>query len=650
MKKLLINPKTKKINKISAAVLLGIFSCASTISYAEESTDDKEVETIVVTGMRGSLLKSLNQKRFSNKVSDVITAEDIGKFPEANLSEAIQRVPGVTLNRNATGEGTAINLRGLGPEFTSTEVNGMLAGGSDGTRGFSFEIFPAELFNSVEISKSVTADQVEGGIAGSVSLQTPEPLSTEKPVFTVAVHNNYSENTKINSPKASIVFNKNWNDTFGINGAIVYSDLDLQSNAVRGSSHSKLSSVWKGPAVGESGGATQEQLDALYPRIESFGHTIESRETLGATLSAQWRPSDDLEIMARVLHGNIDADKRITILDAPSESNITAVKNTVIENGVATQATLTGVQQRIGARQSLIDEEVNQFVLSADWTISDMLTFSPYIGSFSREKTDSNDLFSFRRGWDAANAAFVNHDVSYIIHDDLLEWSTPGTNYTSNPEEFALNVFIRRPGEQKDSNTTLKLGFEYDDADILTVDFGARYTDCKLEQKSARVNLRADNCIGGTSKNSCIASADNLSPTGRRLNRLIDIPTLADVYYPLENFNVDGAGFAPSTLLGGDPSQILSVFYNADGSPIAGTSEDVNVPFGLINSYTVEEKTLAVYAQANIDVSDTLSISTGLRFVKTDQTIGSQSTTNSQILRFYPSRIKKRLSRSFTQY
>lgn len=446
----------RKLNKLYCSITLGLLSqFSTTTAIAQDQVDESLVEKIQVTGVRASLTKSLNEKRFSNKVVDVITAEDIGKFPEANLSEAIQRVPGVTINRNPTGEGSAINLRGLGPEFTSTEVNGMLAGGTDGTRGFSFEIFPAELFNKVEISKSVTADQVEGGIAGSVALYTPTPLSIEETVFSVSAFNNYSDNTGTNSPKASIVFNKNWDDRFGINAAVVYANTDMQSNAVTGSSHTPLSAVWRGPAVGQPGGPTAEEYSALYPRIESFAHTFEERETLGATLTAQWAVNDDLEVVFRSLIGTIDSDNRTTVLDAPSESNITAVKDVVIENGVATQATLTGVQQRVGARQSLIDEKVKQFTLSAKWHLSDSLTFSPYIGYFGRDKSDSNDLFSFRRM--EANGTFVPADVSYVMHDDYLEWSTPGTDFASNPEEFVLNVFIRRPYEQSDSNTTLKL-------------------------------------------------------------------------------------------------------------------------------------------------------------------------------------------------
>ena len=606
----IVTPKEKKVSKIATAVILGILSSASANLYAQQSGEN-DIEAITIKGVRGSLLKSLNQKRFANKVVDVITAEDIGKFPEANLSEAIQRVPGVTLNRNATGEGTAINLRGLGPEFTSTEVNGMLAGGSEGTRGFSFEIFPAELFSSVEISKSVTADQVEGGIAGSVSLYTPDPLSTKEQVLNVSVYNNYSENTGTNSPKASVVFNHNWNDTFGVNAALVYSDIDMQNNEIRGSSHTPLSAVWKGPAVGEPGGATQEELDALYPRIESFGYTSEQRETLGAVLGLQWRPNEDLDIKGRALVGSIDADRMETILDAPSESNITAVSNVVIENGIATQATLTGVQQRVGARQLVVNEDVKQFTLSADWHLSDNLTFSPYVGHFSREKSNTDDLFSFRRMADDGN--FYPADVSYVMRDKYLEWSTPGTDFASNPEEFVVNVFIRRPLERKDSNNTVKLDFEYDNGDLMKVDFGLRFTDRELEQKNSRTNVRAANYL-----------VDGVTP----LNRRTDIPTLADVYTPLDRFEVDGAGFAPSTLIGADPTKVFSTFFNADGTPIDGMTVDVNEPFALINSYELQEETLAAYAQANIEVSETVTLSTGLRFIKTDQTIGSQTTTD----------------------
>lgn len=140
---------------------------------------------IVVTGLRASIERGIQIKRDAAGIVDAITAEDMGKFPDVNLSESLQRIPGVTLNRNANGEGQAINLRGLGPQFTRVELNGMtgLGNGTGGRFGvtqsgrqFNFEILASELFSKAEVYKTATPDQTEGGLAGLVRLETPKPF------------------------------------------------------------------------------------------------------------------------------------------------------------------------------------------------------------------------------------------------------------------------------------------------------------------------------------------------------------------------------------------------------------------------------------------------------------------------------------------
>ncbi|HEY5798755.1 MAG TPA: TonB-dependent receptor plug domain-containing protein, partial [Burkholderiaceae bacterium] len=153
-----------------------------------KKTEREDVSVIVVTGIAGSVESSLNQKRRSVNMVEAITAEDIGKFPDTNLSESLQRVPGVTLERNNVGDGSAINLRGLGPQFTTVTINGMTGvssgtdnnfGNSNGSRGFNFEILPSELFTNAVINKTVSASQIEGGLAGVVELQTPRPFENK---------------------------------------------------------------------------------------------------------------------------------------------------------------------------------------------------------------------------------------------------------------------------------------------------------------------------------------------------------------------------------------------------------------------------------------------------------------------------------------
>ena len=145
-----------------------------------------EVEQVVVTGFRGSLVQGRELKRLALGAQDVIVAEDIAAFPDLNLAESLQRIPGVTISRDA-GEGRQIALRGLGPDFTRTQLNGMEVSASTSsgfdnrgsvsrTRAFDYSIFASELFNRVTVRKAYAADQDEGGVAGTVELRTSKPF------------------------------------------------------------------------------------------------------------------------------------------------------------------------------------------------------------------------------------------------------------------------------------------------------------------------------------------------------------------------------------------------------------------------------------------------------------------------------------------
>lgn len=182
-----------KRNVLATNVLTAL-TLMSTASFAQqkntETSDDvtDEVEVIEVTGFRGSLIKALDAKRSSANTRESIMAEDIGKFPDLNVAEAIQRVPGVAISREG-GEGRNITLRGFSPGFTRTTLNGMeVPAGSDGldsggitvnsSRAFDFHVFASELFNRIDIQKTQTASTEEGGIAGTVDMYSARPFDT----------------------------------------------------------------------------------------------------------------------------------------------------------------------------------------------------------------------------------------------------------------------------------------------------------------------------------------------------------------------------------------------------------------------------------------------------------------------------------------
>ncbi|RZL52671.1 MAG: TonB-dependent receptor, partial [Sphingomonas sp.] len=145
---------------------------------------------MVVTGFRQSLNSALNLKRNETASIDAIKAEDIAEFPDLNLAESLQRIPGVTINR-VNGEGRNISVRGLGPEYTRVRINGMEAigttGGTDNSggvnrgRGFDFNIFSSDLFNSLAVRKTATADVEEGSLGATVDLQVARPFDYKKP-------------------------------------------------------------------------------------------------------------------------------------------------------------------------------------------------------------------------------------------------------------------------------------------------------------------------------------------------------------------------------------------------------------------------------------------------------------------------------------
>ena len=167
-------------------------------AQAQEVEEAEELEEIVITGIRKSLLDSLEVKRTSVNIVDAISAEDIGKFPDINVAESLQRIPGVTIERTQ-GEGQSVSIRGLGRDFVVSTLNGRSLvsgrGGSVGVRGFggsitqrnfNFDVIPSELISAAEVYKTPIASNIEGGIGGVVDLKTAKPLAIGDKIVTSA--------------------------------------------------------------------------------------------------------------------------------------------------------------------------------------------------------------------------------------------------------------------------------------------------------------------------------------------------------------------------------------------------------------------------------------------------------------------------------
>src|SRR3954466_13330289 len=216
---------------------IAIAACLGGAAQAQDqATPGQELDEVVVTGFRGSLNTALSQKRNETAAIDVIAAEDVGKFPDSNLAESMQRIPSVALSSGDGGEGKNISVRGLGATFTRVRVNGMegasqtgssdIYGAGNNGRSFDFNIFPTEIFSSLTVRKTSSADVEEGSLGATVDLRAPRPFDyVDENVFTFTgrgVYNSVSEDV---DPRATMLMSKKFfDDTFGVLVSAAYQE------------------------------------------------------------------------------------------------------------------------------------------------------------------------------------------------------------------------------------------------------------------------------------------------------------------------------------------------------------------------------------------------------------------------------------------
>ncbi|WP_300419154.1 TonB-dependent receptor plug domain-containing protein, partial [uncultured Pseudoalteromonas sp.] len=227
----------KKQLAISLSMAMGLSALVPHSAVAEEQPDKaSDIEVIQVSGIRGSLVKSMDIKRQSAGVVDAITSEDIGKFPDTNLAESLQRITGVSIDRS-NGEGSKITVRGFGPEFNLVTLNNRQMP-TTGGRSFDFGDIATESVSGVEVYKTARSDIPSGGIGATVNITTAKPLSNpglHASIGAKAVHDTSNETGDDVTPELSGIYSNTFNDDkFGIliSGSVQERDNREQSMAV----------------------------------------------------------------------------------------------------------------------------------------------------------------------------------------------------------------------------------------------------------------------------------------------------------------------------------------------------------------------------------------------------------------------------------
>lgn len=241
----MIKRATGRARLLSCAASTAVIALAMGGSaWAQETSpqsdeDSTTVDEIVVTGFRASLQSAIAAKRNETGVVDVIKAEDIADFPDNNLAESIQRIPGVSIDRDA-GEGRSITVRGLGADFTRIRINGMEAlattgatdssGGANRGRGFDFNVFASELFNSITVRKTQAAAVEEGSLGATVDLQTTRPFDYDGFTMAGSLQQAYNDLSEDLDPRGAFLISNTWDTEAGRFGALIsvaYSERSL---------------------------------------------------------------------------------------------------------------------------------------------------------------------------------------------------------------------------------------------------------------------------------------------------------------------------------------------------------------------------------------------------------------------------------------
>jgi TonB-dependent receptor len=411
---------------IAASLLAGTAFAQTPPAAAPQG---QQLETVTVTGFRASLESALSKKRQDASIVDVIKAEDIAKFPDTNLAESLQRVPGVVIDRDA-GEGRNITVRGLGADFTRVRINGIEAmastggtdssGGNNRGRGFDFNVFAAELFNQITVRKSSQADVDEGSLGATVDLFTSHPLDLKRTVATFSMKGRYNDLAGKTDPRGAFLlstvlpgnkvglllsgaYSKRtlYEEGFGSvrydNGAssggwcspVGTSPLNPTTTATTCGPAAQAVPRLPNTAANAAAYTLASSANNFHPRLPRYGRLTHDQDRVGVTGSLQLKPTDATLITLDLLYAKLKATRQEDWLEAISFSRsasqggkpqTSVVSASYDANGGLVNGVFNGVDIRAESRFDRLSTTFTQPTLDLTHEISDSLTLKARAG------------------------------------------------------------------------------------------------------------------------------------------------------------------------------------------------------------------------------------------------------------------------------
>lgn len=482
-----------KPTPLASAVALALAS-ASMAAHAQQSKTEK-VDKIEVTGIRGSMEKSVEAKRGADSVVEVITAEDVGKMPDKNIADSLQRVPGVTTSSQSGGSGgfdenDRVSLRGTNPSLTQTLINGHAIATGDWFildqvglvgRSTSFTMLPSELVSQVIIRKSATADLVEGGVAGAVDIITRKPLEFRKMLtLEASLGGVYAELPKKTDPQFNALIN--WKSDNGMMGVMLQAFSEKRHLRRDGQEILGYGTISPTSALAQ---ARPDLAGVEYPTLIGSALFEQERERKGGLLDFQMKLGNDLTAEVSAFRSKMEATNYnrnwmmwgSTIIGANRIPTSYRVENNTLVAATWANAGTPGNN----AQYAIVDQiyrpgafSETQFVnLDLRWRANDRLTWYGQVG-----KTDGKGETPVQHVFEGD---VFNTGASYSFNGltSAADVSFP----SGNPSSFtgtSLNwIFGASPGKTKDEEKYGKVDGELDLAGgtATSLKFGYRWAE-----------------------------------------------------------------------------------------------------------------------------------------------------------------------------
>ena len=594
----------------SIAVLLG--GTAILPAVAQEAAPADDMEVIQIKGIRGSLARSMDMKREATGVVDAISAEDMGKFPDTNLAESLQRITGVTVSRS-NGEGSQITVRGFGPDKNLITLNGRQMPGTGNSRSYSLENLASEGVSALEVYKTARAENPSGGLGATVNIVTTRPLASPGLKYSVSGKGIYDTSTvkgdKITPDVSALYSNTFADDTFGVAISLSMQQRDFQRQSAEVPGWQADQGL--GNATGDDAidlrpedGEGNKLGHTYFPRQISYNLNDVERSRLNGQLTLQYAPSDDIKMTLDYVRSEAETSTKGQGFGVWFNFGGNISSYQLDENGTAINFTETANDFAHSANQDTTLVEAESVGFNFDWQVSD--TF--HVELDYHDSTNATDNGADKGSRHAGNVILAPNNIVTKTYDYstgeipqfLITW--PDGAKEADPGDFdPLFAQISR-GTGESAIKQLQLHSEWvnpNDSFLVNVKFGLART----EQETG--GWGADN--------------GNQGPNGYNGNMAV---------FPDGMFTRNDTGDFLDALDGGGSDLTTNYYYSFDYAEVIarmvdyfGIDIDPLATGGIDSSGSVTEETSSAYLQSAMyfELADMpIDVNVGVRYEKTD--------------------------------